>query len=440
MERDLAIGLTSVNYDFTIVATLKLSGLRKVLSHDAIVVDQVTRIPTPSFSPTLVVHVIVENSKAETDGRAQNTLGIWVTPVNDPFNRPQPLQVQITLVSYAEDKTYASFCETVTFDPFEGHVWPTLLYPRDWQQHASMRRDDGILLKFGARAPPRPSPISIPVSTILHKMMHGTHRPDIGFTVFGRRTAGGQLYKRRVLLADGKALERSCDAMKKLLLSDGSDRYWNGVRIGRPPVDDPGATYNCPDSDFEEDDPDAAEDKDPNRESASSNTTIETSQDGNLGPRPMPDKRARTEQQTEDNARRGPNTGSVAGSRQSVGVKTKRGREEESVDITSETVRATGSEELQKQLTNDNILPEIFSRFTSLHKGVKSMEMKYLVQHWADLRDSEAFKTVLEEVAKGTYPHAGGLLAEIFQAVGSFVPGNRPYVLFDADARREGRP
>ena len=68
------------------------------------------------------------------------------------------------------------------------------------------------------------------------------------------------------------------------------------------------------------------------------------------------------------------------------------------------------------------------------------MEMKYLVYHWADLRDSEAFKTILEEVAKGTYPHAGGLLAEIFQAVGNFVPGYRPCIPFNADARRGRRP
>lgn len=92
---------------------------------------------------------------------------------------------------------------------------------------------------------------------------------------------------------------------------------------------------------------------------------------------------------------------------------------------------------IKQGLTNANIVSEIFSSFTAKygrnprlmlcktnsihtfprHQDVKRAELAYLTQHWKEVKKSDAFKTAMRELVKGTYPHAGELLEEIFQAV-----------------------
>ncbi len=51
------------------------------------------------------------------------------------------------------------------------------------------------------------------------------------------------------------------------------------------------------------------------------------------------------------------------------------------------------------------------------YQAVKRVELAYLMQHWKEVKKSDAFKTAMRELVQGTYPHAGELLEEIFQAV-----------------------
>ena len=51
--------------------------------------------------------------------------------------------------------------------------------------------------------------------------------------------------------------------------------------------------------------------------------------------------------------------------------------------------------------------------------AVKEIELQYLADHWDDLKDSSGFRQAMIDVAMGVYPHAGELLAEVFQRVGN---------------------
>ncbi|KAF7794854.1 hypothetical protein EIP86_005996 [Pleurotus ostreatoroseus] len=68
-------------------------------------------------------------------------------------------------------------------------------------------------------------------------------------------------------------------------------------------------------------------------------------------------------------------------------------------------------------LSVDNILPELFSVFTSKHEEVQEQELAYFSGHSDEIMASQAFRDLIMDIAMGSYPHAGKTLGDIFQKV-----------------------
>ncbi|KAH9843175.1 uncharacterized protein C8Q71DRAFT_736244 [Rhodofomes roseus] len=72
---------------------------------------------------------------------------------------------------------------------------------------------------------------------------------------------------------------------------------------------------------------------------------------------------------------------------------------------------------LRRQLSETNIIDELFSPFTSRHAPVREMEVALLVQRWNKLTKDSAFEHKLEEMARGERPYAASLVMHILRAV-----------------------
>jgi len=70
---------------------------------------------------------------------------------------------------------------------------------------------------------------------------------------------------------------------------------------------------------------------------------------------------------------------------------------------------------IKSQLTIDNVIEELFSRFTSWFPKVRDMELEFLFDRWADIRDSSSLSTKADEISRGALPHAGPVLLAIWK-------------------------
>lgn len=52
-------------------------------------------------------------------------------------------------------------------------------------------------------------------------------------------------------------------------------------------------------------------------------------------------------------------------------------------------------------------------KFGNRHEEVKTMEVVAVVKHWITIRDSQALKDKMDEIAEGKLPHAGRIMADL---------------------------
>ncbi|KZT08419.1 uncharacterized protein LAESUDRAFT_757653 [Laetiporus sulphureus 93-53] len=65
-------------------------------------------------------------------------------------------------------------------------------------------------------------------------------------------------------------------------------------------------------------------------------------------------------------------------------------------------------EAIRARLSAQNIVQEVFSRFTSRYDRVRELEIKIFHDHYCEIRDS--FADILDRVVQGEFPHAGEVL------------------------------
>ncbi|EMD30915.1 hypothetical protein CERSUDRAFT_100886 [Gelatoporia subvermispora B] len=80
-----------------------------------------------------------------------------------------------------------------------------------------------------------------------------------------------------------------------------------------------------------------------------------------------------------------------------------------------EELKTLAFRHLSSQATEQNILSELFSKFTSDHEDILKLELSVLTKHWAQLKDSDALRNKMTEVTSGAYPHAGKIVMEVFR-------------------------
>ena len=53
---------------------------------------------------------------------------------------------------------------------------------------------------------------------------------------------------------------------------------------------------------------------------------------------------------------------------------------------------------------------------------MKDLQLKYLTDHWDEINNSTRFAGAMDNVVKGVYPHAGGVLAELMRRTAKTTP------------------
>ncbi|KII83733.1 hypothetical protein PLICRDRAFT_439586 [Plicaturopsis crispa FD-325 SS-3] len=65
--------------------------------------------------------------------------------------------------------------------------------------------------------------------------------------------------------------------------------------------------------------------------------------------------------------------------------------------------------EIKSQISEDNIVEEVFSKFTSRHVEIREMELEFLFKHWDTMKSSAALRSMLLK----QLPHTAVLVADI---------------------------
>ncbi|KAI0081098.1 hypothetical protein K474DRAFT_1704125 [Panus rudis PR-1116 ss-1] len=80
-------------------------------------------------------------------------------------------------------------------------------------------------------------------------------------------------------------------------------------------------------------------------------------------------------------------------------------------------LKSRSLQQLEMQLSITVAVGEMFTTFAANYIEIRLMVMNYLLRHWNRVKNSEAWARKLEQVANGSYPYAGGILAELFGKV-----------------------
>lgn len=59
---------------------------------------------------------------------------------------------------------------------------------------------------------------------------------------------------------------------------------------------------------------------------------------------------------------------------------------------------------IQKSLTVDNIPFEVFSPFSATFAEVRKIQVNYFLEHWSEIRASEAMRNVWRQIRNGRHP------------------------------------
>ena len=59
---------------------------------------------------------------------------------------------------------------------------------------------------------------------------------------------------------------------------------------------------------------------------------------------------------------------------------------------------------IQKSLSVENIPHEVFSPFSATFPDIRKVQVNYFLEHWGDVRTSDAMRTVWQQIRNGRHP------------------------------------
>lgn len=78
-------------------------------------------------------------------------------------------------------------------------------------------------------------------------------------------------------------------------------------------------------------------------------------------------------------------------------------------------MKALALSAIRSQISQDNIIEEIFSKFTSRYPGVQMVELAFLSDHIRSVPVKLSLRNVMKRVVRGELPHAAGILTAIIE-------------------------
>jgi len=67
-------------------------------------------------------------------------------------------------------------------------------------------------------------------------------------------------------------------------------------------------------------------------------------------------------------------------------------------------LKSRAFEHITKSLTVENVPYEVFSNFSATFEVVRKVEVKYFLDHWAEIRSSDAMRNVWHQIRLGRHP------------------------------------
>ncbi|KAI6129990.1 hypothetical protein EDD17DRAFT_1176409 [Pisolithus thermaeus] len=67
-------------------------------------------------------------------------------------------------------------------------------------------------------------------------------------------------------------------------------------------------------------------------------------------------------------------------------------------------LKERASQHIQKSLSVENIPYEVFSPFSAMFPDIRKVQVKYFLEHWAEVRTSEGMQTVWQQIRRGRHP------------------------------------
>jgi len=67
-------------------------------------------------------------------------------------------------------------------------------------------------------------------------------------------------------------------------------------------------------------------------------------------------------------------------------------------------LKARAFEHITKSLTVENVPYEVFSTFSATFEVVRKVEVKYFLDHWTEIRSSDAMRSVWNQIRLGRHP------------------------------------
>ncbi|EPS98893.1 hypothetical protein FOMPIDRAFT_115441 [Fomitopsis schrenkii] len=80
-------------------------------------------------------------------------------------------------------------------------------------------------------------------------------------------------------------------------------------------------------------------------------------------------------------------------------------------------LKALSLKYLASQISKENVITEIFTKFTSQYEEVQNVELQVLREHWEELKQTEQLLEVSARIVRGELPHVTGILAALVPLV-----------------------
>ncbi|EKM51633.1 uncharacterized protein PHACADRAFT_101599 [Phanerochaete carnosa HHB-10118-sp] len=101
------------------------------------------------------------------------------------------------------------------------------------------------------------------------------------------------------------------------------------------------------------------------------------------------------------------------------------------VELDLQELKDRAFQHIIKSLAVDNVAYEVFSDFSAAFEDVRKVEVQFFLDHWADIRSSDAMRNVWQQIRVGRHPG--------FEEVWPLIAGNLEFKpLSKADTTKEG--
>ncbi|KII83734.1 hypothetical protein PLICRDRAFT_58201 [Plicaturopsis crispa FD-325 SS-3] len=80
-----------------------------------------------------------------------------------------------------------------------------------------------------------------------------------------------------------------------------------------------------------------------------------------------------------------------------------------------ESLCSLAKAEIESQLSEDIIVEEMFSKFTSQFVDIRKMELEFMLKHWDQVKTSAALQSIMMRTMQGELPHAADVVLDIIR-------------------------